>query len=101
MSSVCNSRNKGTFHLTKTVDYGIVILSQLGKSQNTPVSLQKISRITGLSFLFLQKIAGVLRRHGIIKAVKGNLGGYVLNTDLNKISLKQIIEILEGPIAIM
>lgn len=101
MKTNCNTQNKGMFHLTKTVDYGILLLTEISKSQNEPISLQKIADKTGLSFLFLQKVAGILRKAGIIKATKGKSGGYILDRNISDISLKEIIEIIEGPVAVM
>ncbi len=61
-----------------------------------PLSLRDVAARTGVSFLFLQKIAGKLRRANIIKAEKGSAGGYYLIMPANKLALKMIVEAVEG-----
>lgn len=63
-------------------------------------SIRVIANKNGLSFPFLQKIAGILQKGGLIAAERGKFGGYRLAKSPGKITLKEIFETLEGPIAI-
>ncbi len=65
------------------------------------MSLNKISKNTKISFLFLQKIARKLRLAGLIEAHQGVEGGYRLKIESKKISLKKIIEATEGKCCII
>lgn len=82
--------------LRRETDYAIHMLVYLKNSKFDFVSLKTLATATGISFLFLQKIARKLRRSGLIKASKGVSGGYGLNKDPKKITLKMIIEATEG-----
>ena len=42
-----------------------------------------------------------LRKAGLIEATRGKNGGYILKKAANEITLKDVLEALEGPIAIM
>lgn len=97
--STFKKQKSGALHLTQKIDYGIVLLATLAKKNSK--SLKKISEEKSLAFPFLQKIASALLQAKLIKAERGKYGGYTLAKSPNKISLKEIIEALEGPIAIM
>ncbi|MDO8571137.1 MAG: Rrf2 family transcriptional regulator [bacterium] len=93
---------KGSLHLSQKVDYGLFLLAALAKkSQRESLSLRTIADDNSLSFAFLQKVALLLRQAGLIRATRGREGGYVLTTSPSRIHFKDIIEALEGPIAIM
>ena len=57
--------------------------------------------MTGISFLFLQKIARKLRAARLVKAEQGVSGGYCLNVPASKITLKAIITATENDSAIL
>lgn len=92
------------FHLTRKIDYGLVLLLGLAeaeKGKENPLSLRTLASKRYLSFLFLQKIALDLRKSGIIEAKRGKIGGYYLAKTPSEITLKEIFEALEGPISVM
>jgi len=83
--------------ITKQVDYGIQLLLAVNPCKHSdPISLRKFAFERNISFLFLQKIAGKLKKAGIIGAVKGSKGGYFLAKDESLITIKSVIEALEG-----
>jgi len=97
----CQTKQRsGALHITQSVDYAIILLSTLVKEKNS-LSIKKIAEINALSFSFLQKVAGLLRQAKLIKAERGKYGGYTINKDPNKLTIKEIIEAIEGPIAIV
>ncbi len=87
--------------MRRETDYAIHMLKYLAKQKAGFISLREISRDTDISFLFLQKIARKLRQARIIKAGAGVSGGYCLNIPDKRISLKKIIESIEGDSAIL
>jgi len=89
------------FTLRRETDYAIQLLKTLGKDPNQVKSLNEIARETKISFLFLQKIARKLRLAKLIKAHQGVEGGYSLQIDPHKTSLKNIIEAMEGKCSIL
>lgn len=105
MNTSCTFSTKqrsGALHLTQKVDYGIILLTALAKNSGKDcLSIKKIAEESNISFLFLQKIASLLQKAGIIKAERGKFGGYSLTKDLKDFNLGEVIEALEGPIAIV
>jgi len=89
------------FQISKQVDYATQLLRALpSKSDETYLSLRKFSTDSNISFLFLQRIARELKAAGIIDATRGASGGYYVLADKDAFTLKQLIEILEGPVGI-
>ncbi len=98
----------GLFQLSQKVDYGLLLMSELAKnfelemgSIYEPVSLHTIAEEHRMSFFFLQKIANDLRKAGLIESSRGKFGGYILAKNPAEINLREILEALEGPIAMM
>ena len=67
-----------------------------------PVPLAEICRIRRLegSKDYMTKIFALLSRSGIVRAIRGKGGGYVLARDPGDVTLLQVIEAIEGPLAI-
>jgi Rrf2 family protein len=82
--------------LRRETDYAIQMLKVLAKNKSGYISLNELSGMTGISYLFMQKIARKLRQARLIKAGKGVSGGYCLNIPASNITLKKIIEATEG-----
>jgi len=80
-------------------DYAIRIVCFLC-SQSDVTSAKAISENSNVSLRFCLKILRKLVNAGILKSYKGNKGGYKSNLGSEKISLKDIIEVIEGPINI-
>lgn len=88
--------------LTQKIDYGMFLLTLLVRiKKSQPLSLRIVANEHGMSFYFLQKAARQLRLAGLIEANRGKDGGYRLAKKPHKITLKDIVEALEGPIALM
>ncbi len=96
----CNKHRSGALYLTQKIEYGLTLLSTLAKSESSQ-SIKKIADKKNISFPFLQKTARALQKAKIIKASRGKYGGYVLNKNPKSITLKEIIEAIEGPIALV
>ena len=77
-------------------------LSYLSKNKTSrPQSLGEFTIQENISFYFLQKTNRLLKKAGLIKSKLGNWGGYLLSKPANKISLKDIVEAVEGPISLI
>jgi Rrf2 family protein len=94
------------FQVTKKSEYGLRAMIVLAKNYNPPTggkkicSVKSISEKEGISFDFLEKIISCLEKSKLVKGSKGSAGGYVLAKSPNKISVKSIINSLEGSRAI-
>lgn len=89
------------FSLNKETGYAIQLLKIIPKDNKFCVSLKDVAKATGVSFLFLQKIARKLRLAGLIEATQGINGGYSLVKKQKDISLKDIIVAIEGTCAVL
>ena len=86
---------------TKEVDYGIQFIFALSSLKKEELlSLRNFSKDTKISFLFLQRIAKKLREAGLVESTKGACGGYRLAIDYKNITVKEIVEALEGEYAV-
>ncbi len=82
---------------TSKTEYGLVCLIYMAQQKDgSPVASTEIVQGEGFSKTFTEKILQKLRSAGIITSVQGNQGGYVLARPAHKISLKDIVECLEG-----
>ena len=87
--------------MTKKADYGIELMIVLAKNYGQgPVSLQRIAKEKKLPFKFLEQVVVPLRQAGLIGAKEGKGGGYFLKKKPEKISIAEIVEILEGPLRV-
>ena len=81
---------------TKT-EYGLVCLIYMANhSELHPVTIKEIVQGERFSQTFTEKILQKLRTAKIVSAQHGNQGGYVLARPATEITLREIVEALEG-----
>ena len=85
--------------ITHESDYALRIITTIA-IQDGLVDAGKISEMTSVTPRFALKILHKLVKGGLIKSFKGARGGYTLGEQPEKITLKQVIELIDGPIAI-
>jgi Rrf2 family cysteine metabolism transcriptional repressor len=96
------SSKSGWLQLSQKVDMGLILLVELAKNVGRgPVSLRHVADRNHVSFYFLQKVAADLRRSGIITSGRGKNGGYTLSRSPADISIKDVVEAHEGPLAVV
>lgn len=87
-------------YFSRQTDYAIQLVAALSKlSDSDLLSLKIFSIESNISFLFLQKIARNLKKYGIIKSVRGAHGGYSLAKPASQITIRHILEAIEGTIS--
>jgi len=86
--------------LSKLADYGIVIMTHLARPGGVQASAQEIAQATRIPQPMAQKILKALAREGLLRSQRGVKGGYELARAARSINVAQIIEALDGPIAI-
>jgi Rrf2 family protein len=64
-----------------------------------PVKLKDISATQDISLKYLEQVMFPLRIGGYVKTMKGSQGGYILARHPDNITLLEIVECVEGPIA--
>ena len=77
---------------------GIVYLSKL--PMGTTALLAEISEKEDIPESFLRKIFGTLTKAGLLRSHRGPRGGFSLTRGPEKITLRQIVEAVEGPMAL-
>lgn len=86
---------------TKATEYAILAVTYLAeKSGKEPVDLDEIAKKRKIPKSFLAKIAQILTRAGIVRSHRGLKGGFSLARPANSITVRRIIEEVEGPIAL-
>jgi Rrf2 family protein len=83
--------------ITKKTDYGLTLLAALAKEPTKLFSLRAISIEHKLPYKFIGQVAGQLLDAGIIVSKEGAAGGYKLAKNPSKITLREVLETLDGP----
>ncbi|MEN9309678.1 MAG: hypothetical protein RL173_3610 [Fibrobacterota bacterium] len=87
--------------LTKQADYGILLMTQFARAGASALfSTSDLAARTGLSVPMVNKTLKLLQRGKLLTSVRGVNGGYQLGRGANAITLEEIIEAVDGPIAI-
>jgi len=85
--------------LSNLSDYAIVMLSAAARAGSISVSAAMLAEETGVPLPTAQKLMGRLAIAGLLKSTRGMGGGFRLARDPAQISLADIVEAVEGPIA--
>ena len=87
---------------TTKAEYGVRLLVQLGLQGGAqPVSLKAIAEAESLPLAYLERIAALLKKAGLVQSTRGAHGGYVLARPAEEITMDQAVLALEGAIAPM
>lgn len=86
--------------ITLESDYALRIVSALARHDGK-VDAKTLADETSVTLQFALKILHKLVRSNVVKSYKGVRGGYCLNLPPEKITLKLIIEEIDGPIAMV
>jgi Rrf2 family transcriptional regulator, iron-sulfur cluster assembly transcription factor len=87
--------------ITRREEYGLKGLLFLAQQSDEKVFwVSEISRVQKIPEKFLAKIFQQLSKAGFLRSARGSKGGFSLRKAAAEITLKAVIEALEGPIAI-
>jgi FeS assembly SUF system regulator len=91
--------------LSKLTDYGIVLLSHIASSDGSDSehrlhNARELSSEAALPLPVVSKILKALARQGILESHRGAKGGYCLARAASEINVAEMIEALEGPVAL-
>ena len=87
------------FKVNKLTDYATVVLISIARS-HVLRSTQQISEKTGIPLPTVAKLMKSLNRAGLVKSQRGASGGYSLGRIPAAITLADVIQAVEGPIAL-
>jgi Rrf2 family protein len=87
--------------ITRQTEYALRGLQELARRNGeAPVQLKSIASNCDVSEAFLAKIFQMLSQHDIVKSHRGVKGGFSLGRTPEEITLRDIVEVCEGGIAL-
>lgn len=87
--------------ITQEADYALRIILHLSRNGiDARVDAKSISESEGIPTRFTLKILRKLTKAGLTKSYRGVGGGYSLNREPEAITMKDVIEAIDGPIYI-
>ena len=85
--------------ITLESDYALRIITALAENDDV-VDAKTLSERTSVTIRFTLKILNKLVLGGLVSSFKGVKGGYKLKKQAESITLKDVIELIDGPIVI-
>ncbi len=80
---------RGRFAVTAMIDLAL-------RSTGSPVSLSSIAQRQRISLSYLEQLFSKLRRHGLVRSVRGPGGGYSLALPEESITVADIVAAVDG-----
>jgi FeS assembly SUF system regulator len=85
--------------VAKLTDYAILLLAHLARSDRT-LTAQELAQRSSVPLPTVSKLCKELSKVGLVTSHRGRRGGYGLARPPEQISVAEIVEALEGPIAL-
>ncbi len=85
--------------ITRKTDYAIRCVLYLAESQSDIVMMSDIAEEREIPRSFLAKILQQLAKAGIVKSTRGIKGGFSLAKKPADVSMLDVVEAMEGPVA--
>ncbi|WP_027707411.1 SUF system Fe-S cluster assembly regulator [Zooshikella ganghwensis] len=85
--------------ISRLADYALIIAHHLQQQANL-ISLEAIADNTQIPRATVRKLLRCLVQHQLVTSVRGARGGYLLARSGDNISIADVIEAIEGPIAL-
>jgi FeS assembly SUF system regulator len=86
--------------ISKLTDYATVILAALSERPDALHSAPELSERTGIGLPTVSKLLKELQRATLVRSTRGARGGYQLARPADQISAAEIIDAVEGPVAL-
>jgi len=86
--------------MSRLTDYGTGVLAYLASTGDRPHSTSEVAELTGLPGATVSKVLKLLTRAGLVTSHRGAQGGYVLSRPAADITAAEVIDALEGPVAL-
>lgn len=90
------------FKVTTKVRYSVRMMVELAlREEGRSVQLREIADAQGVSVKYLEQLATSLRNDGLVLAERGPQGGYKLGRPPQEITVRDIVECVEGPVDLL
>lgn len=86
--------------MSKMADYGTVVMTAMARTPGRVHSAGDLAALVHLPAPTVSKILKMLARHELLESVRGAKGGYTLARPPAAITVAQVIDAMEGPIAV-
>ncbi len=86
--------------LTRRCDYACCILRAAYRHRDSYVSIAEVSEEEDIPYAFARTIQHDLATAGYLKTVRGARGGLALAIDPSKVTVLDVLRVLQGPVAI-
>lgn len=85
-------------YISRKTDYSLILIQALKDTFRSGrfLTLDDIARKYHLPYAYLEKLAGSLKRSGIIEARTGKNGGYRMARDPKKITVQEVVDIFQS-----
>jgi Rrf2 family transcriptional regulator, cysteine metabolism repressor len=88
-----NISTKGRYGLRAMVDIAV-------SSMGDYIPLKIIAERQAISENYLEQVFSVLRKANLVKSARGSQGGYTLSKEASKITVGEVLRVLEGDLSI-
>ncbi len=86
--------------LTNLADYAVVVMTAAAREATCKLSAARVAAATAIPAPTVAKLMGTLARAGLLTASRGVAGGFCLARAPSEISVAEIVEAVDGPIAL-
>ena len=86
--------------MSRLTDYGTVVLAHLASNDSTCISAAEVAEASGIALPTVSKLLKSLAKAELVHSTRGAHGGYRLARQPQQISAVEVIDALEGPVAI-
>lgn len=86
--------------LTNLADYAVVVMATAARHPGAKLSAATVAAASGIPAPTVAKLMGTLARAGLLVSHRGVAGGFGLSRAPEAISVADIVEAVDGPIAI-
>ena len=86
--------------VSRMADYAILLVCKMSNDENKVYSSQELSIITSLKITTISKILTKLTKANVTDSIRGMSGGYKLTMQAGDISVGNIIDIIDGKVAL-
>lgn len=91
-------------HFNRKTEYALLAIEHMVRKENQSgqvTSTREVSEAYHIPYPLLAKVLQKLAGKGLVKAVHGTKGGYILAKRPSDITVAHIVEIFDGPIAVV
>ena len=86
--------------VSRMADYAILLVCKMSNDENKVYSSQELSILTSLKITTISKILTKLTKANVTDSIRGVSGGYKLTIQAEDISVGNIIDIIDGKVAL-